>query len=152
MKAFTGIMLIITTFFSGFASQIDFIVNPAKYNAITLDVSSLPAPVEEPVKDDYIELSEVKMHYLVYGTGEKAVILVHGNGGSANSLKEAAQYLANDYTVYLPESRCHGKSSDPGVISYDLMAGDLNEFIEALDIDKPIIIGHSDGAINAITL
>ena len=145
-------MLIITTFFSGFASQIDFIVNPAKYNAITLDISSLPAPVEEPVKDDYIELSEVKMHYLVYGTGEKAVILVHGNGGSANSLKEAAQYLANDYTVYLPESRCHGKSSDPGVISYDLMAGDLNEFIEALDIDKPIIIGHSDGAINAITL
>ncbi|MBQ4243693.1 MAG: alpha/beta fold hydrolase [Clostridia bacterium] len=152
MKAFTGIMLIITTFFSGFASQIDFIVNPAKYNAITLDISSLPAPVEEPVKDDYIELSEVKMHYLVYGTGEKAVILVHGNGGSANSLKEAAQYLANDYTVYLPESRCHGKSSDPGVISYDLMAGDLNEFIEALDIEKPVIIGHSDGAINAITL
>ena len=152
MKIFVDILLVVTTFFSGFASQIDFIVNPAKYNAITLDISSLPAPVEEPVKDEYIELSEVKMHYLVYGTGEKAVILVHGNGGSANSLREAAQYLANEYTVYLPESRCHGKSSDPGVISYDLMAGDLNEFIEALDIEKPVIIGHSDGAINAITL
>ena len=152
MKIFVDILLVVTTFFSGFASQIDFIVNPAKYNAITLDISSLPAPVEEPVKDEYIELSEEKMHYLVYGTGEKAVILVHGNGGSANSLREAAQYLANEYTVYLPESRCHGKSSDPGVISYDLMAGDLNEFIEALDIEKPVIIGHSDGAINAITL
>ena len=152
MKIFVDILLVVTTFFSGFASQIDFIVNPAKYNAITLDISSLPAPVEEPVKDEYIELSGVKMHYLVYGTGEKAVILVHGNGGSANSLREAAQYLANEYTVYLPESRCHGKSSDPGVISYDLMAGDLNEFIEALDIEKPVIIGHSDGAINAITL
>ena len=152
MKIFVDILLVVTTFFSGFASQIDFIVNPAKYNAITLDISSLPAPVEDPVKDEYIELSEVKMHYLVYGTGEKAVILVHGNGGSANSLREAAQYLANEYTVYLPESRCHGKSSDPGVISYDLMAGDLNEFIEALDIEKPVIIGHSDGAINAITL
>ena len=152
MKIFVDILLVVTTFFSGFASQIDFIVNPAKYNAITLDISSLPSPVEEPVKDEYIELSGVKMHYLVYGTGEKAVILVHGNGGSANSLREAAQYLANEYTVYLPESRCHGKSSDPGVISYDLMAGDLNEFIEALDIEKPVIIGHSDGAINAITL
>ncbi|MBR6005527.1 MAG: alpha/beta hydrolase [Clostridia bacterium] len=152
MKTFVDIILVITTFFGGFMSQIDFMINPAKYNAITLDTSSLPAPVEAPVKDDYIELSEVKMHYIVYGQGEKAVVLVHGNGGSADSLKEAAQYLANDYTVYLPESRCHGKSSDPGVISYDLMAKDLSEFIKALDIEKPVIIGHSDGAINAIAL
>ena len=152
MKTFVNILLVITTFFSGFMSQIDFMINPQKYNAVTLDISNLPAPVQTPEADAYIELSEVKMHYLVYSTGEKAVVLVHGNGGSANSLKEAARYLANDYTVYLPESRCHGSSSDPGVISYDLMAKDLNEFIEALSIEKPVIIGHSDGAINAVTL
>ena len=133
-------------------SQIDFLINPQKYNAITLDISDLPAPVEEPREDAFVELDGVKMHYLVYGEGEKAVILVHGNGGSANSLREAAQYLANDYTVYVPESRCHGKSSDPGEISYDLMAKDLNGFIKALGIEKPVVIGHSDGAINAITL
>ncbi len=152
MKTVSAVILAFATFFSGFMSQIDFLINPQKYNAITLDISDLPAPVEEPREDAFVELDGVKMHYLVYGEGDRAVILVHGNGGSANSLKEAAQYLANDYTVYVPESRCHGKSSDPGEISYDLMAKDLNGFIKELGIEKPVVIGHSDGAINAITL
>ena len=152
MKTVSAVILAFATFFSGFMSQIDFLINPQKYNAITLDISGLPAPVEEPREDAFVELDGVKIHYLVYGEGDRSVILVHGNGGSANSLREAAQYLANDYTVYVPESRCHGKSSDPGEISYDLMAKDLNEFIKALGIEKPVVIGHSDGAINAITL
>ena len=152
MKTVSAVILAFATFFSGFMSQIDFLINPQKYNAITLDISGLPAPVEEPREDAFVELDGVKIHYLVYGEGDRSVILVHGNGGSANSLREAAQYLANDYTVYVPESRCHGKSSDPGEISYDLMAKDLNGFIKALGIEKPVVIGHSDGAINAITL
>lgn len=154
MTAFINILLTFTVLFSGIGSQIDYIFNPAKYNAMKLDVSSasIPSSVTEPSKDSFIQLSSVKMHYLVYGKGKKPLILIHGNGGSANSLKEAATYLANDYTVYLPESRCHGQSSDPGEISYKLMAKDLKEFIDKLGLKKPVIMGHSDGAINAITL
>lgn len=150
MKALTTVFLVISVAFAGMYSQVDFIFHPDKYGAKTLTVGSLPEPATEPVKDDYIQLSEVNMHYRVYGSGEKALILIHGNGGSINSLKEAASYLADEYTVYLPESRCHGKSSDPGVISYELMAKDLKEFIDALGIEKPVLMGHSDGAINAI--
>ncbi len=150
MTGFINILLTFTVLFSGISSQIDFILNPAKYNCITLDTSSLPSPVTEPEYDGFIQLSEVNMHYLVFGSGKKPLILIHGNGGSVNSLKEAAQYLANDYTVYLPESRCHGKSSDPGEISYALMAKDLKEFIDKLGLVKPFIMGHSDGGINAI--
>ena len=152
MTAFINILLTFTVLFSGLYSQFDFIINPQKYNAIDIKPSNLPSPVTEYVTDDYIQLSEVNMHYRVYGSGEKAIVLIHGNGGSINSLKEAAEYLANDYTVYLPESRCHGKSSDPGEISYELMAKDYKEFIEAMGLEKPIVIGHSDGGINAITL
>ncbi len=122
------------------------------YNLITLDTSSVPSPVEGPTKEDDIQLSEVKMHYTVYGEEGYPLILIHGNGGDKNSLAEAASYLANDYKVYVPESRCHGQSSDPGVISYDLMAKDIKEFCEALGIEKPYIMGHSDGGINALTL
>ena len=152
MNVFINILMTFTVLIGGISSQIDFLINPAKYNAISLDISSLPSPVTDPLTDDYIQLSEVKMHYRVYGKGDKNIILIHGNGGSMNSLKEAAEYLANDYTVYLPESRCHGQSSDPGEISYHLMAKDYKEFIEALKIENPIIIGHSDGGINAITI
>ncbi len=123
-----------------------------KYNMITLDTSNVPTPVESPVKEDDIQLSEVKMHYSVYGEKGHPLILVHGNGGNQNSLKEAATYLANDYTVYVIESRCHGQSSDPGVISYDLMAKDIKEFIEAMNLEKPYLMGHSDGGINALTV
>ena len=123
-----------------------------KYNMITLDTSNVPSPITTIVKEDDIQLSEVKMHYSVYGEGGHPLILVHGNGGSQNSLKEAATYLANDYTVYVIESRCHGQSSDPGVISYDLMAKDIKEFIETMNLTKPFLMGHSDGGINALTV
>ncbi len=123
-----------------------------KYNLITLDTSNVPSPITNPVKEDDIQLSEVKMHYSVYGENGYPLILVHGNGGSRNSLKEAATYLANDYKVYVIESRCHGQSSDPGVISYDLMAKDIKEFIEAMKLEKPYLMGHSDGGINALTI
>lgn len=122
-----------------------------EHNLITLDTSSVPTPVTEFTEYD-VQLSEVKMHYAVYGEEGYPLILIHGNGGDKNSLKEAASYLANDYKVYVAESRCHGQSSDPGVISYDLMAKDIKEFCEALGIEKPYIMGHSDGGITAITL
>ena len=90
------------------------------------------------------------MHFVKYGEGEKTVILLHGNGGSAKSLSEAAAYLANEYTVYCLESRCHGQSSDPGVITYDLMAKDVYEFINAKGLVKPFVMGHSDGGMVAL--
>lgn len=122
------------------------------YNLITLDTSNLPAPVSGPVEESDVQLSEVTMHYAVYGDKGHDFILVHGNGGSMKSLEEAAHYLANDYKVYVIESRCHGQSSDPGEISYDLMAKDIKEFCEIMKLDKPYLMGHSDGGINALTV
>ncbi len=122
-----------------------------EYNLITLEEPDI-APVATPAKEYDIELSDMTMHYAVYGDEGYPLILVHGNGGSKNSLKEAAEYLANDYKVYVIESRCHGQSSDPGVISYDLMAKDIKEFIEAMKLKKPYLMGHSDGGINALTV
>lgn len=151
MTAFVNILLSFTMVFGGLLSQMDLIVHPAKYNAVTLTAADLPEPAE-PETDGYIRLSEVNMHYRVYGSGKRPLLLIHGNGGSAASLAEAASYLAAEFTVYVPESRCHGSSSDPGVISYQLMAKDLREFIEAMGLEKPVVMGHSDGAINAVTL
>lgn len=122
-----------------------------KYNLITLDEPDIAPIATDPVEAD-IELSDMTMHYAVYGDEGYPLILVHGNGGNKDSLKEAAGYLASDYKVYVIESRCHGQSSDPGVISYDLMAKDIKEFIEAMGLEKPYLMGHSDGGINALTV
>lgn len=154
MKKFLSVILILVLLVAagGGAWQIYVRKQSQKYNLITLDKSSLPNPVTEPETDDFVQLSEVKMHYQIYGHGKTPLILIHGNGGSVKSLCEAASYLANDYTVYLTESRCHGQSSDPGKISYSLMAKDMSEFIKAMNLEKPLIMGHSDGGMIAIAL
>ena len=122
------------------------------YNLITLDTNNIPEPVEGPSYEGDAELSEMTMHYAVYGEKGHDLILVHGNAGSMKSLEEAALYLANDYKVYVIESRCHGQSSDPDEISYDLMAKDIKEFCEKMSLEKPYLMGHSDGGINALTV
>ena len=153
MKALTVILFSLALSFSGLASQVEAVLHPAEYHLTDLPQITLPAPLDAPAEDTFIQLPQVRMHYQVWGDGEKPpLILVHGNGGSVRSLDEAASYFANDYTVYLPESRCHGQSSDPGTISYKEMAQDLCDFIAALGLEKPILIGHSDGAINVIEL
>lgn len=126
-----------------------------KCNLISPVPENLPVPVNEPVKDDFAALSQVSMHYQIFkgpSASDQPLILIHGNGGSVNSLHEAATYLANDYTVYVTESRCQGQSSDPGVISYSLMASDVVEFAGLLGIKKPLIMGHSDGGMVAVTV
>lgn len=126
-------------------------IQSKKYNLISLDTSSLPTPLSAPDEETDIELSDFTMHYVKYGSGDKSVILIHGNGSSHKRLEEIATYLGNYYTVYIPDSRCHGESTDPGVISYKLMAKDTAEFIDKLGLDKPYIMGHSDGGIIALT-
>ena len=125
-------------------------VKSKEYNLTSLTLNDLPA-LGDATEDEYVELSEVRMHYVKYGSGAQPIILIHGNGGSCRSLRELAGYLSNDYTVYCLESRCHGLSSDPGVITYDLMAKDVSEFIDKKLTMKPFIVGHSDGAIVAIS-
>lgn len=151
MKVTFSIILALMTLVSGHIMQADIRIHPEKYNLITISTASLPEPIE-PAADDFVQLGEVNMHYRVYGEGKAPLILIHGNGGSVNSLATAASYLANHYTVYVTESRCHGQSSDPGVISYELMAKDIAEFCAAMGIEKPVVMGHSDGAIIALAL
>ena len=151
-KIFKAVGCVALTAVIGVSAWNAYIRNESKkYNLITLDEPDIAPVATDPVEAD-IELSDMTMHYAVYGDEGYPLILVHGNGGNKDSLKEAASYLADEYKVYVIESRCHGQSSDPGVISYDLMAKDIKEFITALGLEKPYLMGHSDGGINALTV
>lgn len=125
-------------------------IQSKKYDLIDM------TPVQDidlaPEEEGYATLSEMTMHYIRYGHGKKTIIAIHGNGGSAESLAHVARYFAKDYTVYCIADRCQGKSSDPGVISYELMAKDVYEFICQKGLEKPYIIGHSDGGMVGIAL
>jgi len=93
-----------------------------------------------------VNLNNVDLYYEVYGKG-KPIILLHGNSETHEIFDKLLDKLKDNYTVYAIDSRCHGKSENTQVISYDLMAEDIIQFIEKLNIDKPILYGFSDGGI-----
>lgn len=52
------------------------------------------------------------------------------------------------FRVYLPDTRNHGATDNPsGAFSYELAAEDLKGFLTALSIEKPVVMGYSDGGI-----
>lgn len=134
-----------------FCEKIIIRIKSKNYNLQSLDTTNIPTPVEK-IDDDYAVLTNITMHYEVYGDSGKELILLHGNGGSCDTLRELATYLGNEYIVYLIESRCHGKSTVTNSISYIDMANDVYDFINVLDLDKPYFVGHSDGGMVGLAL
>ena len=57
MQAFLNILLSLALAFGGIASQADFVLRPARYNAKTLVVSDLPEPAAGPRTDAFVQMS-----------------------------------------------------------------------------------------------
>lgn len=93
-----------------------------------------------------ITVNGVSLYYEVAGSGP-AMVLLHGNGEDHTIFDRAADYLKQRFTLYLVDSRGHGGSSPVSVYHYQDMADDLAEFIRKLELDKPVILGFSDGGI-----
>lgn len=96
--------------------------------------------------------NEVKIYYEKFGQG-LPLLMLHGNGDSLQDLKILGKALSKNYTVYLIDSRGHGKSSHHNKsLTYEDLAQDINFFIDELKLTDVNIIGHSDGAIIATLL
>jgi pimeloyl-ACP methyl ester carboxylesterase len=81
------------------------------------------------------------------GGDKPPVILNHGATDNGLCWLPVAEQLAEDYDVLMPDARGHGRSSS-GNGRYDSVsrAEDLIAFINALNLKKPVIMGHSLGA------
>ena len=90
------------------------------------------------------------LHYRVLGKGDPLVIL-HGLFGSSDNWQSQAKIFAEFYTVYLVDLRNHGHSFWSEEHSYALMAKDLRDLTEELNLKNIILLGHSMGAKVAMT-
>ncbi len=88
----------------------------------------------------------VTIHYEVLGQG-RPMLMLHGNGESCAIFTEAAERLKERFTLYLIDSRGHGQSSPVSAYHYADMAQDMHDLITALQLDRPILYGFSDGGI-----
>jgi N-formylmaleamate deformylase len=94
-----------------------------------------------------------KLHYYRTGGKKPAMVLLHGVTDDGLCFGPIADVLADRYDVITVDMRGHGKSEAPETgYTLTVMAGEVAALIKELGLDKPIIMGHSMGAITTLTL
>ncbi|KRM87194.1 alpha/beta fold hydrolase [Lacticaseibacillus thailandensis] len=97
----------------------------------------------------YLTVNHTTLYYTQHGHGHP-LILLHGNGTSHAIFADLIPQLAPNFTVYALDARDHGQSSTTDYISYQLMATDVRDFIQTLNLRAPTVIGVGDGGISAL--
>ncbi len=78
-------------------------------------------------------------------SGQPAVVLIHGLFGSYENLGVIARSLSEQYQVVNVDVRNHGRSGHSADMSYRQMADDLAQTLDALELAKVALLGHSMG-------
>lgn len=94
----------------------------------------------------------VVFQYDLTGDGEKHVVLQHGLSDYAPCWGRMILDLEKkNYKITMMDARGHGRSGKPDN-GYDLdtMTKDMMTFIQHLNLDHPVVIGHSMGASMSI--
>jgi pimeloyl-ACP methyl ester carboxylesterase len=100
-----------------------------------------------------MELDEVTLAYeqRAIAPGSTTVVFVHGLGGSINSWwAQLAACEERGHPCVAYDQRGAGLSSrPPGPYSVEMWARDLVALLNALEVERPILVGHSVGCMVA---
>jgi pimeloyl-ACP methyl ester carboxylesterase len=92
-----------------------------------------------------MEINGAEIYVEEHGRG-MPLILVHGGLGAGVEWSPVIPQLGDNIRVITPDSRGHGRSANPAeALSYTAIADDLAAMITALELDRPIVAGWSDG-------
>lgn len=94
----------------------------------------------------YAKLDGAKVHYKSYGTGNEALVLVHGWGCNLNHWRDQIPDLAKRSRVLALDLPGHGQSDKPE-ISYtiDVFANAIDAVMRDAKVDRAVVVGHSMG-------
>ena len=102
-----------------------------------------------------VVLRHQRFHYLEWGEPDAPpVLLLHGSNQSAHSFDLVSLHLADRFHVFALDQRGHGDSewAKDSDYSSNAMGLDAAEFIDAMNLDRLIVVGHSMGGQNAMRL
>jgi pimeloyl-[acyl-carrier protein] methyl ester esterase len=89
--------------------------------------------------------------YREQGTGP-VLVMLHGWGMSSNIFSNFMHFLTEEYRMLAPDLRGHGRS-DPGTgYSLENLAGDVEEWLDAMHITEFYLLGWSLGGMVALEL
>jgi pimeloyl-ACP methyl ester carboxylesterase len=99
-----------------------------------------------------IEVNGATLYYQEHGNGTP-LILIHGGLMSSAMWEPLIAELTDHFRVITPDSRGHGRSTNPGgELSYTRIADDTAALIAALGLVRPVVGGWSDGGQAALEL
>lgn len=100
----------------------------------------------------FTEIPGARLWYEEVGEGRPLVCLHSGWGRAVMPFDDATAVLGSRYRMIFPDRRGYGRSTPldslPSSYHHDAMI-DLAHFLDRLSISRPILWGHSDGAITA---
>ena len=92
-----------------------------------------------------LDIDGLKVNYKVTGTG-KNVVLLHGWGCCIKTFEPVHNYLEKNFCTYSIDLPGFGESQEPPTVWGVKEYGELIiKFLEKLNIENPILIGHSFG-------
>jgi pimeloyl-ACP methyl ester carboxylesterase len=105
----------------------------------------------KPVRNDTIVAGDLTFHYAKWGEQGRPIVGIHGLTANAFSFQAWVDGLATDYQFYAHDLRGRGDSDKPEHgYSVPIHAADLAHLIDAWGLERPIVIGHSLGALIAL--
>jgi esterase len=101
----------------------------------------------------YLQVGGMRLHYLDWGgEGLPPIVFLHGGALTAHTWDLVCLALRGDYHCVALDQRGHGDSdwSQEGDYSIAAQLADTKGFVDALGLDKFILVGMSLGAINSL--
>jgi len=100
-----------------------------------------------PHKSQFVTVDKgVRLEVLDWGGRGRPVVLIHGLGNTAHVFDDFAPKLARDYHVYGITRRGFGHSTIPqSGYDADRLGDDVLAVLDALKLQRPILVGHSLG-------
>ena len=97
--------------------------------------------------EEFVEAAGIKTHFIVRGDKGSPIVLVHGFGASTYTWKGNIDALAKHHRVYAFDMKGFGLSAKPRDGQYHMMeyTRHLLGFLDAMKLDKVILVGHSLG-------
>jgi pimeloyl-ACP methyl ester carboxylesterase len=106
------------------------------------------------VTSSYLFLNGLRVHYLHWNQdhSDRPVVLLHGLASNARIWELVAPDLAQAGLMPLaPDGRGHGLTDKPdGDYGFETFFNDLSAYIEACNLERPLLVGHSWGGLVAL--
>lgn len=98
------------------------------------------------VEAKYAKLDDARIHYMSYGKGKEALVLIHGWTQNIDSWRDSDVEFAKRNRVILIDLPGHGKSDKPQVTySMDYFARAVDAVLRDANVKRAVLVGHSMG-------